>query len=129
MKRIFSILPSHPAFSQRRERVGAGGFVLHYMKVLLLLVASLLAFKANSQNKPVISGNDVTTCFGKQGCIDITTSDADNDSVDIWWDNSIAGGIFTHTSNVKRFATGSVCFTRSGRFYPDTAEQFTVYAT
>ena len=99
------------------------------MKVLLLFVASLLAFKANSQNKPVISGNDFTTCFGRQGCIFITTSDADNDSVDIWWDNSIAGGILTHTNNVKRFSTGSVCYTPSGRFYPDTAEQFTVYAT
>jgi hypothetical protein len=100
------------------------------MKRLLLLLLLVGFGYLNAQNTlPVITASaKQNVSFGEQACIEITTTDADGDSVFIGWDKSIYANFGSNNHQVK-FAAGQVCITASRSKHLIGSNPFMVFAT
>lgn len=104
----------------------------HIMKIIYTICLLLIFLTAGAQNnKPVIKGpGNFFALFGQTACADFTTSDADGDTVIIWWDNMLPKATFSSNSKQVKFATGSVCCTPLRSTHnPTLPYAFYVYAT
>lgn len=99
------------------------------MKAFILLSFFIAALSAQAQNKaPKITAQNQTGSYGQQVCLDITTTDEDNDSVVVWWDKGISG-TFTSNNHIVRFASGQVCATLTRGTQSVGDNFFTVFAS
>lgn len=99
------------------------------MKALILLSFFIAALSAQAQNKaPKIIAQDQVGSYGNQVCIDITTTDEDNDSVVIWWNKGVSG-YFINNNNATRFASGQVCAMLKRGVQPVGDNFFTIFAS
>lgn len=99
------------------------------MKAFILLSFFIACLSVQGQNNlPKITAQNQTGSYGVQVCLDITTTDIDNDTVVIWWDKGILG-TFTSNSHTVRFASGQVCATLTRGTQPVGDNFFTVFAS
>lgn len=93
----------------------------------LLFFSCLHASAQNS--RPVIKCKaSVFVVYDVQDCLDITTTDADGDTVILGSDNALLGTLTTTNKKVI-FASGSVCFTPQRGVHAPGAHNFKIYAT
>lgn len=84
-----------------------------------------------SNRVPVLSASDSNfACVGRPFCLDITTSDGNNnDTVRLSVVNPIRGSTFTNNNNSVRLASGKFCWTPTEGDLRDEPYIFTVTAT
>jgi hypothetical protein len=95
--------------------------------LLLLLLAGFGGLKAQN-TPPVITAIAQNASFGEQSCINISTTDADGDSVFIGWNKAVYGSLVSNNHQAK-YAQGQVCITASRNIHAIGNNPFVVFAT
>jgi hypothetical protein len=101
------------------------------MKAILFFVSFIVVSSlTKAQNTPpqITTPEKHTVSYGQQACFNITTTDADNDTVIIWWGNNI-WATFSSTNNINRFSNASVCITASRGKHNVGDNVFELFAT
>lgn len=101
------------------------------MKAILFFVSFIVVCsftKAQNTLPQIITPEKNTVSYGQQACFNITTTDADNDTVIIWWGNNI-WATFSSTNNINKFSNASVCMTASRGKHNVGDNVFELFAT